>query len=68
MRKLYFKIFEDSEGNLWIGTWGDGITVFNKEKNTFKHFKYDPSNPKGLRGPNIRSIFEDAEKKYMDRF
>jgi len=47
---------------LWIGTWGDGLTVFNKEKNTFKHFKFDPANPKGLGGNNVWTIAEDADK------
>lgn len=30
--------FEDSEGRLWIGTWGEGIVI--KEGNEFKPFKY----------------------------
>ena len=47
---------------LWIGTWGDGITVFNQEKNTYKHFKNDPSKPHSLSNNNAWKIYEDADK------
>ncbi|MHA4809353.1 two-component regulator propeller domain-containing protein [Flavitalea flava] len=29
---------EDANGNLWIGTWGGGINMFNQEKANFSHY------------------------------
>ena len=43
---------------------GRGITVINKAKNTFKHFKNNPDNPSSLSNNNAWAIFEDKEKIY----
>ena len=32
-------ISEDRNGNIWIGTLGKGLNMFNKERSTFDHFK-----------------------------
>ena len=53
---------EDSKGNIWIGTWGDGVTVFNPANNTFKHFKNDPGNASSLNNNNAWIIYEDKDK------
>ena len=33
-----WKIFEDSQKNLWIGTFGGGLCLFDRELETFKTF------------------------------
>ncbi|MFO8029526.1 MAG: two-component regulator propeller domain-containing protein, partial [Cyclonatronaceae bacterium] len=68
-------ILEDSHGNFWIGTGGDGLHLMDREKGTFKRLTNDPSDPEKLSGPwhpgpipavsdsttHISSIFEDDE-------
>ncbi len=68
-------ILEDSRGNFWIGTVGDGLHLMDREKGTFQRLLNDPSNPEKLSGPwqpgtvsadydpftHISSIFEDDE-------
>jgi signal transduction histidine kinase/ligand-binding sensor domain-containing protein len=68
-------ILEDSRGNFWIGTSGDGLHLMDREKGTFKRLTNDPSDPEKLSGPwkagtvpavsdystHISSIFEDDE-------
>ncbi|MCA1795232.1 MAG: hypothetical protein LC660_15425, partial [Desulfobacteraceae bacterium] len=68
-------ILEDSRGNFWIGTAGDGLHLMDREKGTFQRLLNDPSNPEKLSGPwlpgtvpafadystHISSIFEDDE-------
>jgi ligand-binding sensor domain-containing protein len=68
-------ILEDSRGNFWIGTAGDGLHLMDREKGTFKRLARDPVNPDKLSGPwqtspvpvfsdsttHISSIFEDDE-------
>jgi len=68
-------ILEDSKGNFWIGTVGDGLHLMDREKGTFKRLTHDPLNPEKLSGPwqpgpipavsdsstHISSIFEDDE-------
>src|SRR6478609_3859060 len=31
-------LYEDKKHNLWIGTYGDGLNVYDREKNIFRHF------------------------------
>ena len=52
---------EDSHGNIWIGTDGGGLNLFNREKNTFRHFKYDPYNTKTLGSNEVLAVMEDSE-------
>jgi two-component system sensor histidine kinase ChiS len=46
------EIFEDSRGNLWVGTVGDGLHLMDRELGTFQYFPYDPQNPGKLSGPH----------------
>lgn len=31
-------LLEDSQGRLWVGTYGGGLALFDREKETFRHF------------------------------
>src|SRR5438552_2818061 len=37
-------ITEDKNGDLWIATGGGGLNRYNRQKDEFTHFKYDPLN------------------------
>jgi two-component system, sensor histidine kinase ChiS len=68
-------LFEDSRGNFWVGTGGDGLHLMNRETGVFTRFSYDPSNPEKLSRPylsgmspafhskisHVTSIFEDRQ-------
>ena len=54
-------LYYDSENNLWIGTEGGGLTYFDKNKNIFKTYKYDPKDIHSLNGNSIRDILEDSK-------
>jgi len=55
-------IYEDEAGALWIGTGfivgGGGLNKFNRETETFKHYRPDPVHPNSLSNW-ITSIYED---------
>jgi ligand-binding sensor domain-containing protein len=34
-----WSIFENADGNLWIGTYGGGLNKFNKKTETFTHYQ-----------------------------
>ena len=53
-------IYEDSYGNLWIGT-DNGLNKFNRKNNKFEHFTRDPNNPYSLSNNRVRVIFEDKK-------
>jgi len=50
-------LHEDKAGNLWVGTGGGGLSLYNRQKNTFEHYTY---NNTGLdRHAVIKSICSD---------
>ncbi|MDI6767494.1 MAG: two-component regulator propeller domain-containing protein [Bacteroidota bacterium] len=55
LRSWVETFYEDREGNLWIGTIGDGL--WKLENNIFKRF----SRAEGLSSDRVSSLFEDDE-------
>ena len=53
-------IIENSNGNLWIATWGGGLNLFNREKEIFTAYKHDSKNPNSISGNFITAINEDS--------
>jgi len=51
-------VTQDFRGNMWIGTCGDGVWIYNLYNNTKKHFRSDINNS-GLVGDNISYLYED---------
>ena len=49
-------MLEDSRGNFWVGTGGDGLHLMDREKGTFNCLEYDPANPAKLSRPWLRDI------------
>ena len=41
-------LFEDSKGNIWMGTLRQGVIVYNKKNQQFTQFKHDPQNPNSI--------------------
>ncbi|MCH6235743.1 hybrid sensor histidine kinase/response regulator transcription factor [Cognataquiflexum rubidum] len=46
-------IFEDSQGNFYVGTDGDGLHIMNRERGTFQRMPIDPNNPNALSRPPV---------------
>jgi ligand-binding sensor domain-containing protein len=53
-------IFEDSDGNIWAGTWGGGIAVISPG-GAMKLF----SDRNGLHGTKIWTIMQDREENIL---
>jgi two-component system sensor histidine kinase ChiS len=60
-KNIVSTILEDRFGKLWVGTFGGGINVLDKEKEQFIHFKHDPKDRNSLSSDVVNSIFEDSE-------
>jgi ligand-binding sensor domain-containing protein/signal transduction histidine kinase len=50
-------IVEDKAGNLWIGTWGGGLSRYNEVDGTFTTFDQD----NGLPNSTVYGIIEDSQ-------
>ncbi len=58
---IYSVIFQDSNDNLWIGTYGGGLNKLNIKQEKFEHFRNDPLNPNSLSDDVVFSIYEDPK-------
>jgi signal transduction histidine kinase/ligand-binding sensor domain-containing protein/DNA-binding response OmpR family regulator len=56
-------IAQDGDGDIWIGTDGDGLNLFNRETGNFKHFKAGSNNTFGLSSNVILSLFVDSDNQ-----
>ncbi|MFO7659028.1 MAG: two-component regulator propeller domain-containing protein [Bacteroidales bacterium] len=52
-------IAEDADGNLWIGTSGNGLYIYYKSLGMAVNLGYNPNNPFSLSNNEVLSIFKD---------
>ncbi|MEO6707098.1 MAG: two-component regulator propeller domain-containing protein [Ginsengibacter sp.] len=57
-------IYEDENGTLWVGTYGDGVYYLNNQKNIKGRMEYSPGMPNGLINNYVNNLFEDREKNF----
>jgi ligand-binding sensor domain-containing protein/signal transduction histidine kinase len=56
-------LHEDSQGNIWIGTYDGGLNVYDRYTNTFRAFQYNPEDPNSIGSNNIYAIYEDSKQQ-----
>ena len=54
-------LHEDKAGNLWVGTGGGGLSLYNRQKNSFRHFTFN--NTELTPNAVIKSICSDYRGK-----
>ena len=52
-------LFVDSDDDIWIGTYLDGMYKFDFQTKTFEHFTYNSSSSEGIHSINIWNIIEE---------
>lgn len=52
-------MLEDQDGNIWHGSFGDGIYKINPLTLEYNHYKHNPADPNSLSENSINCIFED---------
>ncbi|MCL1035821.1 histidine kinase [Shewanella submarina] len=58
--KGFIRVLEpDNSGDIWIGTGGDGLYLYNPASDTFTAFKHNPENPLSLSGNYVTSVLVD---------
>lgn len=51
-------LYEDSEGNLWIGTSHGGLNIYNPIKNKFEKYLHNPNDSSSIRSNWVQQIME----------
>ncbi|KLT65659.1 two-component regulator propeller domain-containing protein [Pedobacter sp. BMA] len=58
---FYDSLTEDPAGNIWAGSFNDGVFRFNLTRKGFTNFRNDPGNPGSISHNTINSIFVDSQ-------
>lgn len=53
-------IYKDKFGNIWIGTWMNGLNMVDNLRKPFLHYKRNFKSD-GLYNNNVRSVFQDSD-------
>ncbi|AWW33266.1 hybrid sensor histidine kinase/response regulator [Echinicola strongylocentroti] len=61
--RFIYDMIEDHEGNLWLGTYSNGLIRYNPETGNIKTFRPDPNNPNSLPHNSIINIYEDSQNR-----
>lgn len=56
-----FRLFEDAEGRLWVGTKANGLNLFDRKKQQFYRLGMHNSVNVDLTGTTINTIIEDSD-------
>ncbi len=54
-------MLQDSQGNIWFGTWNKGLQKYDPEFNRVTVFKNSPGDLHSLSNNTVRSLFMDAK-------
>jgi len=53
-------LHEDSDGLIWIGTWGGGINCFDPVRNSFVRYRHDPADTTTIGHDRVTAVIEDS--------
>ncbi|MEM6964273.1 MAG: two-component regulator propeller domain-containing protein, partial [Bacteroidota bacterium] len=56
-------LYEDSEGTLWVGTYGGGLLKYHRACDCFQRYIHEPDNPNSLSFNEVQVIFESSQKQ-----
>ena len=57
---FYDSVTEDASGNIWAGSFNDGVFKFRLNQKGFINFRNNPQNPGSISHNTINSIFTDS--------
>jgi len=56
-----YSIYEDRNGSIWVGTYGNGINMYNKLTRKFMHYKQEQNNTNSLNNNYVNALLEEDD-------
>jgi ligand-binding sensor domain-containing protein/signal transduction histidine kinase len=60
---LLESVYADTSGNIWVGSLGKGLDLYERSSGVFIHFHHDPDDPGSLINDTVTSILRDRQGK-----
>lgn len=57
-------LYEDTKGNIWIGTHGGGLNVLAPDSGIFTHYRHNPDDSSTISSDIVGPIFEDSKGNF----
>ncbi|MDO1444988.1 two-component regulator propeller domain-containing protein [Rhodocytophaga aerolata] len=54
-------LVEDNDHNVWVGTWGGGIFIYNRKLDNFRQLKHVPQQNTSLSSNYIYDLYKDSK-------
>ncbi|MDR3693116.1 two-component regulator propeller domain-containing protein [Mucilaginibacter sp.] len=54
-------VFEDKANNIWVGTSGGGVSLYNRKTDSFTNFRSNKEDATTLSSGDINTIFQDSK-------
>lgn len=54
-------IYKDRDGSIWIGTYGDGVNIYNTLFDKFMHYKNEPNNINSINDNSVKAFFDEDD-------
>jgi signal transduction histidine kinase/ligand-binding sensor domain-containing protein len=54
-------LMEDEQHNLWVGTWGGGLFVYNRQLDHFQSIRHRANQPSSLISNYVYSLYKDRQ-------
>jgi len=54
-------ILEDSDGDLWLGSFGIGLLRFDRQRRVFVHYGNRPGDPQSIAEDKVIALFQDRD-------
>ena len=55
-----YSLFEDKDGNLWVGTFYTALNMIDPYQEKFEHYYHIPNLPNSLSSNTVSAVLEDV--------
>ncbi len=62
---LVFVLTGNGDGNIWVGTTGNGLNFFDKSVGKFRHFVHEEGNHKSLISNHVTAVYKDRKNRLL---
>jgi PAS domain S-box-containing protein len=59
---MLMSVFEDREGNIWVGTATTGLERFQRRPLPFKRYRHEPDNRQSLLRTSVTAVYVDSQE------